>query len=44
MGKPYFSRILEEILGWPEARDFGALPEKVISAQEAPPHNKLSEN
>ncbi|KAJ7413969.1 hypothetical protein BTVI_41909 [Pitangus sulphuratus] len=44
MGKPNFPGILEEIMDWPEGRDFGALPEKVIHAQEEPPYNKLPEN
>lgn len=37
MGKPYFLGILEDIMGWPEGRDFGAVPEKVTCAQFAPP-------
>ena len=36
--------ILEEIMDWPEGRDFGALPEKVAHAQEAQPYNELSED
>ncbi|RMC14846.1 hypothetical protein DUI87_07022 [Hirundo rustica rustica] len=43
-GKPSFPGILEEVVDWPEARDFEALPEKVTLAQEAPPYNKLPEN
>ncbi|PKU30531.1 hypothetical protein llap_19165 [Limosa lapponica baueri] len=31
-------------MDWPEGRDFGALPEKVACAQEAPPYNELSED
>ncbi|KAM9591204.1 ribonuclease H-like isoform 1-T3 [Morphnus guianensis] len=29
---------------WPEGSDFGALPEEVARAQEAPPYNELSED
>lgn len=39
MGKPHFPGILEEVMDCPEARDFGALAEKVTHAQEAPPYN-----
>ena len=35
---------LEQIMDWPECRDFGALPEKVSRAQEAQPCNELSED
>lgn len=42
--KTSFPGILEEVMDWPEARDFRALPEKVTRAQEAPPFNKLPEN
>ena len=31
-------------MDWPEGRDFGALPEEVACAQEAPLYNELSEN
>ncbi|KAJ7413318.1 hypothetical protein BTVI_43791 [Pitangus sulphuratus] len=44
MGKPNFLGILEEIMDWPEGRDFEALPEEVTRAQETPPYNKLPEN
>ncbi|KAK4811370.1 hypothetical protein QYF61_027599 [Mycteria americana] len=44
MGNPNHPGILEEIMDWPEDRDFGALPEEVAHAQEAPPYNELSED
>ncbi|GAB0207580.1 hypothetical protein GRJ2_003223700 [Grus japonensis] len=44
LGKPNHPGILEEIVDWPEGRDFGALPEEVARAQEAPPYNELSED
>ncbi|KAK4810718.1 LOW QUALITY PROTEIN: hypothetical protein QYF61_007692 [Mycteria americana] len=44
LGKPKRPGILEEIMEWPEGRDFGALPEEVARAQEAPPYNELSED
>lgn len=44
MGKTNCPGILEEIIDWSEGRDFGALPEKVTLAQEAPPYNELPEN
>ncbi|XP_054675222.1 ribonuclease H-like [Grus americana] len=31
-------------MDWPEGRDFGALPEEVACAQEAPPYNELPED
>ncbi|KAM9600007.1 ribonuclease H-like [Morphnus guianensis] len=31
-------------MDWPEGRDFGASPEEVARAQEAPPYNELSED
>ncbi|GAB0201689.1 hypothetical protein GRJ2_002634500 [Grus japonensis] len=42
--KPNHPGILEEIMDWPEGRDFGALPEEVAHAQEAPPYNELPED
>ncbi|GAB0209715.1 hypothetical protein GRJ2_003437200 [Grus japonensis] len=44
LGKPNHPGILEEIMDWPEGRDFGALPEEVACAQEAPPYNELPED
>ncbi|GAB0190200.1 hypothetical protein GRJ2_001485300 [Grus japonensis] len=44
LGKPNHPGILEEIMDWPEGRDFGALPEEVAHAQEAPPYNELPED
>ena len=44
LGKPNHPGILEEIMDWPEGRDFGALPEEVARAQEAPPYNELPED
>uniref|UniRef100_A0A8D0EPB9 RNase H type-1 domain-containing protein n=1 Tax=Strix occidentalis caurina TaxID=311401 RepID=A0A8D0EPB9_STROC len=44
LGKPNRPGILEEIMDWPEGRDFGALPEEVARAQEAPPYNELPED
>ena len=44
LGKSNRPGILEEIMEWPEGRDFGASPEEVTRAQEAPPYNELSED
>ncbi|KAK4817707.1 hypothetical protein QYF61_026397 [Mycteria americana] len=44
LGKPNHAGILEEIVDGPDGRDFGALPEEVARAQEAPPYNELSED
>ncbi|XP_010561942.1 PREDICTED: uncharacterized protein LOC104829417 [Haliaeetus leucocephalus] len=44
LGKSNRPGILEEIMDWPEGRDFGASPEEVARAQEAPPYNELSED
>ncbi|GAB0210089.1 hypothetical protein GRJ2_003474700 [Grus japonensis] len=44
LGKPNHPGILEEVMDWPEGRDFGALPEEVARAQEAPPYNELPED
>ncbi|GAB0203312.1 hypothetical protein GRJ2_002796800 [Grus japonensis] len=44
LGKPNLPGILEEIMDWPGGRDFGALPEEVAHAQEAPPYNELPED
>ncbi|KAK4807063.1 hypothetical protein QYF61_018404 [Mycteria americana] len=44
VGKPNCPGILEEIMDWPEGRDFGALPEEVAHDREAPPYNELSED
>ncbi|KAK4822913.1 hypothetical protein QYF61_023276, partial [Mycteria americana] len=44
LGKPNRLGILEEIMDWPEGRHFGALPEEVAHAQEAPLYNELSED
>ncbi|KAK4810497.1 hypothetical protein QYF61_004277 [Mycteria americana] len=42
-GEPNCPGILEEIMDWPEDRNFGASPEEVTHAQEVPPDNELSE-
>lgn len=44
MGKTIFPGILEEIMYWPEARNFESLPEKATYTQEAPAYNELAEN
>uniref|UniRef100_A0A493TKI9 Uncharacterized protein n=1 Tax=Anas platyrhynchos platyrhynchos TaxID=8840 RepID=A0A493TKI9_ANAPP len=44
MGKPNRPGILEEIMDWPEGRDFGAPTEEVTRAEEAPPYNELPED
>ncbi|GAB0203256.1 hypothetical protein GRJ2_002791200 [Grus japonensis] len=44
LGKPNHPGILEEVMDWPGGRDFGALPEEVAHAQEAPPSNELPED
>lgn len=31
-------------MDWPESRDFGAPPDDVAHAQEAPPYNELAED
>lgn len=44
MGKPNRPGILEEIMDWPEGRDFAVLTEEVTHAEEAPPYNELPED
>uniref|UniRef100_A0A8B9VM15 ribonuclease H n=1 Tax=Anas zonorhyncha TaxID=75864 RepID=A0A8B9VM15_9AVES len=44
MGKPNRPGILEEIMDWPEGRDFGAPTEEVTRPEEAPPYNELPED
>ncbi|PKU30005.1 hypothetical protein llap_19691 [Limosa lapponica baueri] len=44
MGNPDNPGILEEIMDWTEGRDFGALPEEMSCAQEAPPYKELPED
>ena len=44
LGKPNRPGILAEIMDWTEDRDFGAFPEEVGRAQEAPPYNELPED
>uniref|UniRef100_A0A8B9ZLB8 Uncharacterized protein n=1 Tax=Anas platyrhynchos TaxID=8839 RepID=A0A8B9ZLB8_ANAPL len=44
MGKPNRPGILEEIMDWPEGRDFGVPTEEVTRAEEAPPYNELPED
>lgn len=33
-----------KIMDWPEGKDFGALPEKELCVQEAPPHKEFPED
>jgi len=41
MGNPSRPGILEEIMDWPEGKDFGASPEEEVThAEEAPLYNK----
>ncbi|XP_071889075.1 uncharacterized protein [Anas platyrhynchos] len=44
MGKPNRPVILEEIIDWPEGRDFRVPTEEVNRAEEAPPYNELPED
>ncbi|KAK4806932.1 LOW QUALITY PROTEIN: hypothetical protein QYF61_012653 [Mycteria americana] len=44
MGNPNYPGILEEIMDWPEGRDFRASPEEVTHAQETTPYNDLKED
>lgn len=44
LGKPNQPGLLKEILDWPGGRDFGASPEEVAHAQEAPPCSELPED
>lgn len=44
MGKPNHPGILEEIVDWPEGRNFAVSPEEITYSQKAPPYNELSED
>ena len=44
MGKPNHPGILEEIMDWPEGRNFRVPTEELRCAEEEPPYNELPED